>query len=82
MTVLSRLHEKGYANRRRQGRGYQYEPAYSEDELVELLGRREVDRVVERYGEVALAYFVETLHQTDPGLLRRVTALTDGAPDA
>lgn len=81
MTVLARLHEKGYVTRKRQGRGYHYEPAYTEEELVQLLGRREVDRVVERYGEVALAYFVETLQDTDPGLLRRVTTLTGEAPD-
>ncbi len=82
MTVLARLHEKGYATRERQGRGYHYQPAYTEKELVELLGRREVDRVVERYGEVALACFVETLQHTDPGLLRRVTNLTDESTGA
>lgn len=82
MTVLARLHEKGYATRRRQGRGYRYQPAYTEEELVELLGRREVDRVVERYGEVALACFVETLQHADPGLLRRVTGVADEASDA
>lgn len=75
MTVLGRLHEKGYVVRRWQGRGYQYEPAYSEVELVEVLGRREVDRLVQRYGKVALAQFVETLQRTNPDLLRRVGGL-------
>lgn len=75
MTVLARLHEKGYVVRRWQGRGYLYGPAYSEVELVEVLGRRDVDRLVQRYGEVALVHFVETLQRTNPDLLRRVGAL-------
>lgn len=77
MTVLARLHEKGYVVRRWHARGYQYEPAYSEAELVEVLGRREVDRVVQRYGEIALVRFVETLRRTDPDVLRRVGALVE-----
>ncbi len=75
MTILSRLHEKGYVKRERRGRGYLYEPAYTEQELVDVLGRRAVDRVVERYGEVAIAHFVEALERTDPQLLDRVDAL-------
>lgn len=78
MTVLSRLYEKGYVTRERHGRGYVYQPAYSEEELVDVLGAREVDRVVERYGEVAIAHFVDALERTDPQLLDRVEALRRG----
>jgi predicted transcriptional regulator len=55
MTVLSRLHEKGHVTRERRGRGYAYTPAFSEDELVDALSRWEVDQLVDRFGDVALA---------------------------
>lgn len=75
MTVLTRLHEKGYVTRERRGRGYLYDPIYTEQELVDLLGRRDVDRVVDRYGDVALAHFIERLEQVDPELLDRVQSM-------
>ena len=81
MTVLSRLHEKGHVSRERRGRGYAYTPAFSEDELVEVLSRREVDQLVDRYGEVALAHFAETLRQADPSLLNEATNLARERPD-
>ncbi len=72
MTVLARLHDKGFVTRQHVGRGYRYEPAYSEGELVRVLGRREVDELVERYGQVALAQFAATLRAVDPALLARL----------
>jgi predicted transcriptional regulator len=69
LTVLSRLHDKGHVTRERVGRGYAYTAALDEDELVDALSRREVDRLLERYGDVALARFAETLQQVDPELL-------------
>lgn len=73
MTVLSRLHEKGHVTRERQGRGYAYTPVFSEDELVDALSRREVDQLVDRYGDVALAHFAETLRQANPALLNEAS---------
>lgn len=81
MTVLSRLHEKGYVRRRRVGRGYEYEPAYTENELVDLLGKREVSEIVDRYGRVALAHFAATLRETDPDVLRDLEALREDDQD-
>lgn len=78
MTVLSRLYEKGYVTRERHGRGYAYRPSYTEQELIDVLGAREVDRVVERYGEVAIAHFADALERADPQLLARVEALRHG----
>lgn len=82
MTVLSRLHDKGYLARERHGRGYDYTPRYTEDELVDLLGGREVERLVERYGDVALTHFVEALEQAPPDWLRRLRRLSQEPPDA
>ncbi|MBW3665360.1 MAG: BlaI/MecI/CopY family transcriptional regulator [Actinobacteria bacterium] len=81
MTVLSRLYDKGYLARERRGRGYDYTPRYSEGELVDQLGGREVERLVERYGEIALAHFVEALEQAPPDLVRRLRRLDEDAAD-
>lgn len=75
MTVLSRLHEKGLVLREQQGRGYRYAPTHTEQELVERLAKRDVDRMVDTYGELALAHFAERLDQADPELLDRLRRL-------
>jgi predicted transcriptional regulator len=78
MTVLSRLHDKGHVTRERRGRGYVYAPARSEDELIDDLGRRDVDRLVDRYGEVALAHFAQRLREADPRLLAEAIRVSSG----
>lgn len=77
MTVLSRLHDKGLVYRWRQGRGYRYQPAYTEGELAEVFARRKVDELVERYGDLALAQFADALQRTQPGVLERVVELAE-----
>lgn len=78
MTVLSRLHDKGIVDREKHGRGYQYRPRFTEDELVERLGRDEVNRILDRFGGVALAHFATALEEADPEQLRRLTDLAQG----
>ncbi len=78
MTVLSRLHDKGFVTRELVGRGYRYEPAYGREGLVRLLSRREVDDLVERYGQVALAQFAATLRSVDPSVLADLAKLAEG----
>lgn len=75
MTVLSRLHDKGLADRRRWGRGYRYTPRFSEAGLVRHLGRQEVNDLIARFGPVALAQFAAALEEADPDLLRRAARL-------
>ncbi len=72
MTVLSRLHEKGLLVRDRRGRGYDYAPRYSEAGLVAHLSEREVQGLLDRYGEVALAQFAAAVDRADQGLLARL----------
>lgn len=81
MTVLSRLYDKGFVTREHVGRGYRYEPVYTEKELVRLLGRREVDDLVERYGDVALAHFAAKLRHADPELVAELQELAEEDPD-
>ena len=81
MTVLTRLHEKGILNRDRRGRGYEYEPRFTEAELVVHLSRQEVDDLLERYGAVALAQFADAVQDADPDLHRQLRDLA-GSSDA
>lgn len=79
MTVPTRLHEKGLVDRVKEGRGFVYAPRHSESELIAVLSRREVDRVVDRYGDAALSAFVGRLEDADPELLDRVRRLAGGS---
>lgn len=81
MTVLSRLHEKGILDRERQGRGYQYRPRYTEDELVRRFSRVEVQRLVDRFGPVALAQFASVLEGVDPDRLAQLLELAEEDDD-
>lgn len=81
MTVLSRLHDKGLAERTKVGRSYDYTPSFSEAGLVDHLGRQEVDELVGRYGVVALAQFADVLRDADPHLLARVVRLSERETD-
>lgn len=81
MTVLARLHDKGYLDRRRRGRGYDYQPRFDEPGLVEHLSRRDVGELLERYGQVALAQFAEAIDAADPRLVARLRDQARAASD-
>ena len=72
MTVLSRLYDKGLVVRDRRGRGFEYTPRFSETGLVAHLSEREVQGLLERYGEVALAHFAAAVDRADERLLARL----------
>lgn len=81
MTVLTRLHEKGVLERAKRGRGYDYTPRFTEPELVEHLGRREVDGLLERFGPVAVSQFALALQDGDPALVRQLRELVEQEGD-
>ncbi|MFI0737722.1 BlaI/MecI/CopY family transcriptional regulator [Streptomyces sp. NPDC021100] len=67
-TTLTRLHEKGIAGRRRQGRGYAYFPVQDAPGLTALRMHSELERDTDR--ETVLARFVARLSPDDEQLLR------------
>ena len=78
MTVLDRLHGKGLVARTKRGRAWLYRPAHdTEEALIAHLGRREVDDLVGRFGDVALAHFAKALDELDDRDLSRLRALAD-----
>lgn len=70
MTVMSRLDGKGALVRRREGRGYVYEPAASDAAALA------VRRVMRDFGDSAVAHFVEEA-RGDPELRKRLRRLLD-----
>ena len=75
MTVLVRLHEKDILRREKVGRGYVYSPVVSESELVEQLGRQEIEELLTRYGNVAVAQFASAVRNLSPAHLAQLRAL-------
>jgi predicted transcriptional regulator len=59
MTVLDRLARKGAADRDKQGRGYLYRPAVSEQEVCELAFERLLDDFFSRSPQKLLQYVQE-----------------------
>ncbi|MEE8600243.1 BlaI/MecI/CopY family transcriptional regulator [Euzebya tangerina] len=77
MTVLVRLTDKGWLSRSKPGRGYQYTPRYSDEELLEHMSGAEVAQLVARYGDAALVHFAGALEHADPDLLEMVIAMVE-----
>lgn len=65
MTVLVRLHEKGFVTRQKDGRHYCYSAAVDESSLEAQVGRRELSRLIDRYGAASLAGFASELGEGD-----------------
>jgi predicted transcriptional regulator len=70
MTVMSRLVDKGILRRRKEGRGYLYEPTAEDAAGIAVRG------VMRDFGDAALAHFVEQARE-DPAALRRLERLLD-----
>lgn len=70
MTILSRLWQKGLAEREPRGRAYAYRPKVSEAELAAQRMQATLARTHDR--EAALARFVGSLSKKDERALRRL----------
>lgn len=75
MTVMGRLFERGLLERTRRGRQYAYRPASDEPTLIEMMGGRAVDELMERYGTAALRQFAHRLADIDPELRAQLLEL-------
>lgn len=61
MTILVRLNEKGLVARTKEGRHYRYVAAVDEASLEAQVGRRELSRLIDRYGAASVAGFAAEL---------------------
>jgi predicted transcriptional regulator len=80
MTILVRLHEKGYVTRTQTGRTYTYAAAMDEPTLAASVGRRELTRLIERYGPASVASFAEDLGTVGEPLAKRLRELAEEEP--
>lgn len=65
MTIMVRLHDKGFLTRAREGRHFRYAAAFDESSLPAQVGRRELGRLIDRYGADSVARFAADLGQGD-----------------
>lgn len=65
MTILVRLTVKGLVTRQKDGRHYRYTAAVDESSLEAQVGRRELNRLIERYGAASVAGFAAELGEGD-----------------
>ncbi|HEV8696528.1 MAG TPA: BlaI/MecI/CopY family transcriptional regulator [Candidatus Limnocylindrales bacterium] len=75
MTILVRLHEKGYVNRTPEGRHYRYSATFDETSLPAAAGRRELRRLIERHGAATVAGFAADLTGVDSELASHLREL-------
>ena len=75
MTVLVRLADKGYAGRRREGRQFRYDPLVAEADVADVAGRRDLDRLLSRYGVANVTRFAAELGPDGTKLVGRLQAL-------
>ncbi len=81
MTILSRLHERAFVTREKDGRQYRYTAAFSQSELGAEIGRRELKKLIDRHGALSLATFAAELGGSDDELaiqLRELAASRKG----
>ena len=82
MTILVRLHDKGYLTRAREGRHFRYSAAFDEASLPAAVGRRELRRLIERHGAETVARFAADLTGIDSELTARLDELANRREDA
>jgi predicted transcriptional regulator len=81
MTTLSRLAEKGILSQDRvpHQRAYEYRSAGTPEQFLSAISREQVSRMVERFGEAALAAFAAELEDLTPAQRERLRRLAAGA---
>ena len=82
MTILVRLHEKGYLTRAREGRHFRYSAAFDEASLPAAVGRRELRRLIERHGAETVARFAADLTGINSELTARLRELAHPGEDS
>jgi predicted transcriptional regulator len=79
MTTLNRLADKGLLERNVVPtlRAHQYSPAGTPEDFLRESSQTQVDELIARFGDTAIAAFAARLDQLTPSRLRRLRALAD-----
>jgi len=73
-TIMMRLVDKGLLDRTRAGKTDLYRPVYDRAEFERRTAAAAIDRLVDAYGDVALAQFATALENAGPERLGRLRA--------
>lgn len=76
LTICSRLTDKGLLRYTTEGRSFRYSPTMDRTTFIEGKAGQETDALLDRYGELAVASFVDHL-TVRPELLTRLRELLD-----
>jgi predicted transcriptional regulator len=79
LSVMRRLHEKGFLNRERIDRTDFYTPAISRERYAHAQTRSVLNQLVDQYGDVALAHFARQVESLSIGQLARLRELAEEA---
>lgn len=75
MTVMNRLVEKGYLERKKVSRAYIYTARLNREEFLQSASHQIVKGLVSDFGPLAVAQFVDVLGELDPGALETLRQL-------
>jgi predicted transcriptional regulator len=77
MTVMNRLADKGFLERRKISRAFVYIPRVTREELFERLSRQVLDGLIADFGPSVIAQFVEAVEETDSARLAELAKLVE-----
>jgi len=69
MTVMSRLMDKGFLTRRREGRAYIYSALEDREAFLARVSRQVAEGLLRDFGRLAIAQFIDAADAVDPELL-------------
>lgn len=72
LTLISRLWSRGLLAREPEGRGYRYRAVKSRDEFIAELSDELIDRLIDDFGEIAVARLGERLQELQPPAATRL----------
>jgi predicted transcriptional regulator len=74
LTLITRLWQRGLLEREPEGRGFRYRAAKSRETLLSELTEELIDRLLDDFGDVAVAQIGDRLEHLDPARLKRLKA--------
>ena len=72
LTLITRLWQRGLLEREPEGRGFRYRAAKSRDVLLGELSEQLIDRLIDDFGDIAVARLGERLGELDPARLKKL----------
>jgi predicted transcriptional regulator len=74
LTLVTRLWQRGLLEREPEGRGFRYRALKSRDALIGELSEQLIDRLIDDFGDIAVARLDERLSELDPARRKRLRA--------